>query len=197
MSRVPLFPLSHGLFPDGVLQLQIFEVRYLDLIRRCYQDETPFGVVWLAEGHEVQKPGQTPKVFPWGCLAHVTEVETIQPALLRVRCRGGMRFRLDAIEPGPYGVWQAESTEMEVDPIAAIPTDLQPMSDRLGQWIARAQAKGFEDRLPMARPYRLDECGWVANRWAELLSLPTDQKVDLLADPDPVSRLRAVQTLAS
>jgi Lon protease-like protein len=28
----PLFPLSTVLFPDGVLPLQIFEVRYLDMI---------------------------------------------------------------------------------------------------------------------------------------------------------------------
>ena len=52
MSRVPLFPLSHGVFPDGALQLNIFEVRYLDLIRRSHREGVPFGVPWLAEGHE-------------------------------------------------------------------------------------------------------------------------------------------------
>lgn len=197
MNRIPLFPLSHGLFPDGILHLQIFEVRYLDLIRRCYQDHSPFGIVWLAEGEEVQKPGQTPKVFPWGCYAHVTEVVTVMPALLRVHCRGGMRFRLEEIEPGPYGVWHAEVSEVDPDPVVSIPQETQIMSDRLGQWIARAQSKGFEDRLPMAAPYRLDECGWVANRWAELLTLSAEQKVDLLAERDPVKRLRSVQALAS
>ena len=197
MSRLPLFPLSHGLFPDGILHLQIFEVRYLDLIRRCYQDQSPFGIVWLAEGEEVQKPGQTPKVFPWGCDAHVTEVVTVLPALLRVCCRGGMRFRLKEIEPGPYGVWYAEVTGVDADPVVAIPQDIEMMSDRLGQWVARAQSKGFEDRLPIAAPYRLDECGWVANRWAELLTLSVEQKVDLLAELDPVKRLRSVHALAN
>ncbi|NCA24799.1 MAG: peptidase S16, partial [Betaproteobacteria bacterium] len=28
MDPIPLFPLSHGVFPEGLLQLQIFEVRY-------------------------------------------------------------------------------------------------------------------------------------------------------------------------
>jgi Lon protease-like protein len=180
-----------------MLHLQIFEVRYLDLIRRCYQDHSPFGIVWLAEGEEVQQPGQTPKVFPWGCYAHITEVVTVLPALLRVRCRGGMRFRLEEIEPGPYGVWHAEVIEVEADSVVSIPQETQIMSDRLGQWIARAQSKGFEDRLPMTPPYRLDECGWVANRWAELLTLSVEQKVDLLAERDPVKRLRSVQALAS
>jgi len=193
VSRLPLFPLSHGLFPDGRLQLQIFEVRYLDLIRRCYQEGTAFGVVWLSEGDEVQKPGQIPSVFPWGCLAHIHDLVTVQPALLRVRCRGGLRFRLEGVEAGPYGVWYAETTAVDADPAIEIPQDLQGLSDRLGQWIAQAQTKGFEDRLPMEPPYRLDECGWVANRWAELLSLPGEQKVDLLAEMNPLRRLRAIK----
>jgi len=38
LDTIPLFPLSHGVFPDGMLQLQIFEVRYLDLIKRCHRE---------------------------------------------------------------------------------------------------------------------------------------------------------------
>ena len=52
---MPLFPLSTVLFPDGVLPLQVFEVRYLDMISRCIVDGTPFGVVLLTSGHEVRK----------------------------------------------------------------------------------------------------------------------------------------------
>jgi len=39
LDTIPLFPLSHGVFPDGMLQLQIFEVRYLDLIKRCHREQ--------------------------------------------------------------------------------------------------------------------------------------------------------------
>jgi Lon protease-like protein len=193
VSRLPLFPLSHGLFPDGRLQLQIFEVRYLDLMRRCHQEGSAFGVVWLSEGDEVQKPGQIPSVYSWGCLAHITELITVQPALLRVSCRGGLRFSLDGVEAGPYGVWHAETATVDADLAVEIPDDLQGLSNRLGQWIASAQSKGFEDHLPMERPYRLDECGWVANRWAELLSLPAERKVELMAELDPVRRLSAIK----
>ena len=37
MATIPLFPLSNALFPAGVLHLRIFEVRYLDMIRRCIE----------------------------------------------------------------------------------------------------------------------------------------------------------------
>lgn len=56
-DTLSLFPLSHGVFPDGMLQLQIFEVRYLDLMKRAHQNQTPFGVAWLRSGREVQEPG--------------------------------------------------------------------------------------------------------------------------------------------
>jgi Lon protease-like protein len=32
LSSLPLFPLGAVLYPDGLLPLQIFEVRYLDMI---------------------------------------------------------------------------------------------------------------------------------------------------------------------
>ena len=51
-AAMPLFPLTTVLFPQGVLNLQIFEVRYLDLMKKCLRDNTPFGVVSLLDGNE-------------------------------------------------------------------------------------------------------------------------------------------------
>lgn len=190
MEPIPLFPLSHGVFPDGLLQLQIFEVRYLDLIRRCQRDATPFGVPWLTEGHEVQVPGHTPALATFGCTVEVVEVTEIQPALLAVSCRGLRRFRLLDHGSGAYGVWHGQVEWLPDDAPADIPSDLQRLADQLGQIIANAQKKGREDELPLFRPYRLDECGWVANRWAEWLPLTLEDKVALLGCDDPRARLQ-------
>ena len=198
MQRIPLFPLSHGVFPDGVLRLQIFEVRYLDLIRRCHREQTPFGVAWLAQGNEVAVPGQVPRLHGLGTLAHIEDLETVQPALLRVRCVGGQRFKLGAIEAGPYGVWYGEVDYLLDDEPTPIPTDLQPLANRLGKGIAQAQQGGLLHELPLQAPFRLDECGWVANRWAELLPLPTEEKLALLAESNALARLeRVAQTLGT
>ncbi len=59
--QLPLFPLHTVLFPEGVLPLRIFEVRYLDLIQRCLKEGAPFGVVCLTQGSEVRRapaPGE-------------------------------------------------------------------------------------------------------------------------------------------
>jgi Lon protease-like protein len=189
MERIPLFPLSHGVFPDGVLRLQIFEVRYLDLIRRCHRENTPFGVAWLAQGNEVAVPGQTPRLHAMGTLAHIEDLQTVQAALLRVRCVGGQRFKLGAIEAGPFGVWYGEVEYLPEDLPVPIPTDLQPLANRLGKGIAQAQSDQLLDQLPLQAPYRLDECGWVANRWAELLPLTAEEKLALLEQADPLVRL--------
>jgi len=71
MHPIPLFPISHGLFPDGMLSLQIIEVRYLDLIKRCHQQQLPFGVMWLKRGSEVQVPGETLMLHAYGCHVHI------------------------------------------------------------------------------------------------------------------------------
>jgi len=44
-AELPLFPLQTVLFPDGLLELKVFEARYLDLIAACLRDSTGFGVV--------------------------------------------------------------------------------------------------------------------------------------------------------
>ena len=60
LSSLPLFPLASVLFPDGVLALRVFEVRYLDMVRKCHQTGAPFGVVSLTQGSEVRRAGLRP-----------------------------------------------------------------------------------------------------------------------------------------
>ena len=189
---IPLFPLSHGLFPDGMLPLQIFEVRYLDLIKRCYQQQLPFGVAWIQEGSEVTVPGQVPLLHDVGCLAHVREFEQVQPSFFRVVCQGGLRFQLSNVQAGPLGVWQGNVSYLPQDPELEVPLSLQAHADRLGKVIASAQQQGVLDRLPIFAPYHLDQCGWLANRYAEALPISTELKLQLLSEPDPLKRLEAV-----
>ncbi len=191
-ERIPLFPLSQALLPDGMLHLNIFEVRYLDLIKRCQREATPFGVVGLVQGHEVQVPDEVPQLHRVGTLAHLQTVDAVQPALLQVVCKGGQRFALTAPERGPYGVWYAQVQYLPDDTPAPVPPDLQPLANMLGRLIADGQQAGPGHARPIFAPYRLDECGWVANRWTELLPIPAGDKQHLLAEPDPVNRLQQI-----
>jgi Lon protease-like protein len=160
------------------------------MIRRCEKEGRPFGVVWLAKGSEVQVPGESPVLHRVGTLAHSRELTALQPALLQVVCQGGRRFDLESHEAGPFGVWYGQVTLLPEDASVEIPAALQPMADLLGQWIAEAQQTRSASELPLFSPYRLDECGWVANRWAEMLPLPSEGKLQMLAERDPMERLK-------
>ncbi|MFM8462014.1 MAG: hypothetical protein ACKOAB_08130 [Polynucleobacter victoriensis] len=49
--------------------------------------------------------------------------------------------------------------------------------------------------MPFARPYELDQCGWVANRWCEILPLTPAQKHQLLGIENPHIRLDLIKEL--
>jgi Lon protease-like protein len=194
-DTIALFPLSQGIFPDGLLSLQIFEVRYLDLIKRCQQQKMPFGVAWIQEGSEVQVPGQMPSLHSVGCLAHIREFEAVQPTFFRIVCQGGLRFQLHEVHAGPLGVWQGKVSYLAQDPEVEVPAAMQTHADRLGKVIASAQQQGVIDKLPIFAPYCLDQCGWLANRYAEAMALSPAQKQLLLKELDPLERLESVVRL--
>jgi len=184
----PLFPLSTVLFPDGVLPLQIFEVRYLDMISHCIADGTPFGVVLLTQGGEVRTPEGQERFQPSGTLAAVQETATSSPGLLHVICRGGARFKVLSSERRNNGLWMGELELVENDLAVPIPSELQGAADALDKVLASLHDVP-EQRWPVLPPFRLDDCGWVANRWCDLLPLPNHQKHSMLMLDNPLIRL--------
>lgn len=192
--NIPLFPLGSTLFPDGLLALKIFEVRYLDMTKACFKQQSPFGVVTLTAGPEVRVPGQEVDFAEFGTLAHIAEFDAVQPSLYLLRCRGGQRFRILSRTLAPNGAWSAEVELIDADPGVEIPPELTPASQALARLIESfdEQNVSLDDR-PFYGPYRLNDCGWVANRWAELLNIPATQKQHLLAMDHPRLRLDLVQ----
>jgi len=187
-KTIPLFPLGTVLFPDGVLPLQIFEVRYLDMVSRCIADGTPFGVVLLTQGGEVRTPEGQERFVTSGTLAFVHESASSAPGLLQVVCRGGARFQVLSSERRANGLWMAQAELMEDDRHIPVPSELQGASDALDKVLASLRDVP-EQRWPVQPPFRLDDCGWVANRWCELLPLPNTQKHGMLTLDNPVIRL--------
>jgi Lon protease-like protein len=51
--NIPLFPLNTVLFPQGLMPLRVFEIHYLDMVRDCLRNNTPFGVVNIVRGDDI------------------------------------------------------------------------------------------------------------------------------------------------
>ncbi|MCY7317818.1 MAG: LON peptidase substrate-binding domain-containing protein [Ramlibacter sp.] len=193
LSSLPLFPLGTVLFPGGVLPLRIFEVRYLDMIGKCHKAGAPFGVVSLTQGNEVRQPDRTEAFAKVGTLATISEFDTPQPGLMVIRAHGEQRFRITSSDQLRHGLWVADVQRLDADMDVAVPADLQPTADALGRLIQALQQKaGGAAQVPVNSPFRLDDCGWVANRWCELLPLPVQLRQRLMELDNPLVRLELV-----
>jgi uncharacterized protein len=185
---VSLFPLKSVLFPGTVLQLKVFEARYLDLASQCLREKTPFGVVCLAAGKEAGRGNV--RLESHGVLAHIDTVDAEGANLLKLRCLGIERFTLVG-KPAQEdnGLWSSEIELLMPDELVAPEPELFRTVRALQQVIASLVDKG---NSPFAEPYRLDDAGWVANRWCEILPIPLAAKQKLMTLPDPQARLRLV-----
>ncbi len=188
VNDLPLFPLDMVLFPGAVLGLKIFEARYLDLMSECMRSGGPFGVIGLRKGTEAG-PGNV-QLEDVGTLAHIDELDAEQTGILHTRCHGGQRFRLaGAASQRSNGLWSAPVSLIADDPPRAPGPAVTATVAALEEAIQKLEQ---HDQLPFAPPYRLDDAGWVANRWCELLPISRSAKQKLMALDDPVIRLSLV-----
>ncbi len=207
LTQLPLFPLNTVLFPGGWMPLRIFEVRYLDMIGRCHRAGAPFGIVCLSEGHEVrrvdpQAAGEAPSFakedfHAVGVLARIDSLEKPQPGLLMIRCQGMQRFKVDRRQQLSHGLWVADVTLDAPEPVVPVPDHLDGARNRLQQLLMNLRERQPEvlAQLPLQEPYQWNDCGWVANRWAELLPAPTELKQRLMSLDNPLLRLELVADL--
>jgi Lon protease-like protein len=210
LTSLPLFPLNTVLFPGGSLPLRIFEVRYLDMIGTRHKAGQPFGVVCLSEGSEARHRASGPvsgepagdgfaheAFFSIGTLARITKFERPQPGLMMIACVGLQRFRVTRSEQLKHGLWVADVELLADDADVSVPDDLNYTREAL-----QAVARDIEQRIeqtgadvfaaPLLKPYRWDDCSWLANRWCELLPLEPEAKQRLMSLDSPVLRLELV-----
>jgi hypothetical protein len=184
---LPLFPLKTVLFPGCVLDLQIFEAHYLDMIARCMKQGTGFGVVCILEGSEV---GDAPDdIALIGCEALIRDFQQQENGLLGIRVEGGRRF----------GVLSAERQRdqllvAEVEWLDEIPE--QPLEEEDQDLLALLKALA-EHPMVAALNMNTEVEGQqsLANQLAYLLPFAEEDKLQLLQVDDPQQRLDGIQVL--
>ena len=175
LTSLPLFPLQAVLFPGGSLALRVFEVRYLDMVSKCQQVGAPFGVVCLTHGSEVRSPSGAPAQFhSLGTLARIHALERPQAGLITLQVQGCERFVVLQRHLLTHGLWVADVQQLAGDSVVAIPADLQPIAQALAQVLQRLPVPPSGSPPPPPNAQQLNDCGWVANRWCELLPIPLE-----------------------
>jgi uncharacterized protein len=209
LTTIPLFPLSTILFPDGLLPLQIFELRYLNMVKKCIADGTEFGVVAqtvhrdaaaqssaTSEVNAPPLPMSQETFTTMGTTAKIISHFVPQPGLIRIDCVGGKRFSIVSAQQQTGGLWVAQVQTIEADLAIPVPAELLDAVTALRYVITTLASQATENSfMPIAKPYLYDDCGWVANHWCELIPMQAAQRHRLLTLDNPLIRLEVVQDI--
>jgi hypothetical protein len=176
-QKLSLFPLNTVMFPGTPLTLHIFEERYREMIGRCLEQSTPFGVVLIREGSEV---GDTAKPYLIGTTAQINASVRLEDGRLLIATIGQRRFRIQyTLQSVPHLVASVALLPEE----SGVGVDLNQAAQNLRQaheqyWQAVAAATGVQpdvEALPqdmVAMTYHLAHRLQVDNarkqRWLEV-----------------------------
>ena len=181
-----LFPLNTIVFPGGILPLQIFEQRYLTLVKDCMKQQTGFVIVLISEGKEV---GAAPQIYCTGCYVEVIDWESLPNGLLGISIQAKYRVRLSNSTVRDDGLLLAEATPFEstLDNDPPLPKAFAPLPDTLKQLLNHPFAQQYKDKVDFSSTadicYRLSELLPISNKQKQLLleTETTEQMLDQLA----------------
>ncbi len=183
--KIPLFPLNTVIFPEGELQLRLFEPRYLDMVSECLREENGFGICLIREGEEA---GQVTDFFAMGTYVKIIDWDQMDDGLLGITVKGEQRFRVERTEIQADKLCLGEVTLLDEDD-ELLPVSYQGFSDLLKE-IANRYELPFMDE-----PERFEEASWVSDRLAELLPFEITAKQSLLEMDNALNRFDYMQAL--
>ena len=171
--ELPLFPLNVVLFPGQSLPLHIFEPRYRVMIKKCVDNNEPFGVV-LALDEEPDAPASI------GTSARVTEVKRLPDGRLNIVALGEERFKLHDFRESEHGYLIGDVSDFPLDETqpsdAAVTATVRRQLARYLKLLADANGMKFRfDQFPEAPAD-------IALFAAIALRLPLEAKQELLAE---------------
>ena len=192
--EIPIFPLKTVLFPGGVISLKIFEKRYLDMVRNCLRYNQGFVIVSLT--NTLQESS-----LPFakiGVLVKIIDTDVSQPGLFNIRCLATEKIAIDSAKQADDGLWLGKVNLLEPENEIPLPDDLVTSRIYLERLLdsLKKELKN-ENLIPFEKPYQLDSCNWIANRWCEILEMSLEEKQRLLELDSPLLRLDIVNDIIS
>ncbi len=191
MSEVlPLFPLGAMLFPGGRISLQIFEPRYMDMVKRCLKDNSGFGVVAIKSGSEVLSPGTiAPTMYSIGVLANIVDWHGLEYGRIGITAEGSTRFTILASAPQDDQLLIGDIEYLEDNEDTPLPTSHAELAGLLKQ-LARHPSV---EQLGMSFDYTSSNS--VAYALAQLLPIANEEKYRLLECDDAQQILARIRQI--
>ena len=191
MKEIPLFPLPLVLFPGGRLPLQVFETRYLDMVKRCLRDSSGFGVVMITEGNQIlsNPEEQLPEISHCGTYCEIVDFDQHSNGLLSIVAEGKRKFAIRDQYELPDRLMMAQVEFIEEEEEVAMPEEREHLSGLLESLMSHEAVQ----RLGLSCD--LGQAVEVSARLTELLPCPNHFKQRLLELKDPLVRLSELDKL--
>jgi Lon protease-like protein len=190
-NELALFPLGTVLMPGGRLSLQIFEQRYLSLIRNALKAELQFGIVMLTGGGEVDRAGGNTCFAKVGVSAKIVDWDKLQNGLLGIVVEGQRRFFITDLSQQADGLWQGVAEFWPDEPRITLPEDRSDWTALLQQLADHPHVKRLGFKV------ETEDASLLSYQLAQLLPIPERERYDLLVITDPLDRLDAIHELLS
>ena len=176
MTR-PVFPLPLVLFPGGRLPLQIFETRYLDMIRQCMREQTGF-VVTMARREGFSD---------LGCEVVIADFDQLDNGLLGVLCVGQQKMQLFNPHQQADGLWLADAAYAAEEPVKPVLDAHLGLVELLRSLQRHPTVAGLYPEIDDS------DAGELGARLTELLPFDLETKQSLFELTDPVRRLDEIE----
>lgn len=191
LETIPLFPLNSVMFPKGRIALQIFESRYVDMIRQCLRDGAGFGIVLISNGSEVARPGEKLDVHRVGTYSVVVDWNLLPNGLLGITAEGRRTFNVVETWREANQLCRAVVRFRPQDQVDGAAVEVR---DEFAEYVDLLRGLS---RHPAIADLKLevsyDNLREVAWRLSELLPIANKEKQMLLELEDPIARLQQIE----
>ena len=183
--KIPLFPLNTVLFPQGELQLRLFEPRYIDMVSECLRSDSGFGLCLRDESKEITKGVG---FFPLGTYVKIIDWDQMNDGLLGIKVIGERRFKVENYDVQKNNLYIGNVKLLDEDD-GLLPEAYQNFSHLLKEISKRY-------KLPLIDvPEQFEKATWISDRLAELLPFEITAKQSLLEMKNSLKRLDYMQAL--
>lgn len=191
MNEIPLFPAPLVLFPGGKVRLQIFESRYLDMVKQCLKDDAGFGVVMIIQGEQTLggPDEQLPEISHCGTYCEIIDFDQSANGTLSIVIRGKQKFVIRDQFEQPDRLMKASVEFLPVEAEAEMPQDQEHLTGLLESLMAHEAVQRLGVDCDLGR------AGEVGARLTELLPCPNHFKQRMLEMKDPLVRLIEIDKL--
>lgn len=189
MVIIPLFPLPTVLLPGGKTVLQIFEPRYLSMIKSCMKESQGFGIV-LSDANaplSVADEKDAYHIASVGTLCSIVDFDIQSNGYLQITVQGNTKFHIESLSITENQIVMGQVIMIESEACKPVPEDQQHLVELMKTLAQHASVALLDLNVDLTSADQL------SGRLTELLPFKNDFKQKMLELGEPLQRLKEIE----